>query len=463
MDAQVEGFYREVYADLVIDGNEAARLSNYFTVLNAPPDKLIWLRSTAFRVGTEFLSDDKDRNVSLLKCVNYIVHAIESHCMVPALPEGNSEYDQEQTEEHYRGVFSDLTVDRDESQELLDYFREHIPPSDSLVAMRAAAFKSAIGLLSDDTKANFSLLRCINAAVHDFELACYKPKEYTLKKKFDLDVNLSDAAQEMWNLDVNRLTANVDYTIDVQEGKKPYWKEDKAEDPLFTHVDKNALNRPTYRTFKALLGNYHSETGKSETFTSHEKHEIDAFLKAIMQTGPMQYCHQYLRAKKGNEIPSSVSGFEKLLHKIWFDLYRRERRNDSSGFEHVFVGEIKNEKVSGLHNWIQYYSQEKLGAIDYRGYIMPKGRSGAQTNSDDNVLTIQFFWNGFEKFAGTTLIGTSPEFEMALYTTCFLLGEVDNAISLDTGTGDVFDLIIKCYTFGDKIGTSYPEVTAHYD
>ena len=175
MDAQVEGFYREVYADLVVDGNEAARLSNYFTKLNAPPDKLMWLRSTAFRVATEFLSEDKDRNVSLLKCVNYIVHAIETHCMVPAMPEGNSEYDQEQTEEHYRGVFSDLTVDRDESQELLDYFREHIPPSDSLVAMRAAAFKSAIGLLSDDdTKANFSLLRCINAAVHDFELACYK-------------------------------------------------------------------------------------------------------------------------------------------------------------------------------------------------------------------------------------------------------------------------------------------------
>ena len=41
---------------------------------------------------------------------------------------------------------------------------------------------------------------------------------------------------------------------------------------------------------------------------------------------------------------------------------------DSSGFEHVFVGETRKRSVTGFHSWIQFYLQEKMGKIDYRGY-----------------------------------------------------------------------------------------------
>jgi hypothetical protein len=30
-----------------------------------------------------------------------------------------------------------------------------------------------------------------------------------------------------------------------------------------------------------------------------------------------------------------------------------------AGFEHVFVGEESRGKITGLHNWIQYYLEEK--------------------------------------------------------------------------------------------------------
>ena len=43
---------------------------------------------------------------------------------------------------------------------------------------------------------------------------------------------------------------------------------------------------------------------------------------------------------------------------------------DSSGFEHVFVGETRGDKeVIGFHNWIQFYLQEKIGNVDYKGFM----------------------------------------------------------------------------------------------
>lgn len=293
----------------------------------------------------------------------------------------------------------------------------------------------------------------------------FSPKDYELKLQpdFNLDVSLSDAIQQMWDLDLNRLRPGTDYVLNVQEGKKPFWNEDKADDPLFTSVNSEALKRPTYKLFLALLDNYKSETGQSETITAHESRETWDFLKAIMQTAPMQLCHKYLLAKGADDVPEDTNEFIKLLYSIWFDLYRRETSRDSSGFEHVFVGEVKDDKISGFHNWIQFYLEEKKGDLDYRGYVKPKNYSEAETNSDDHILTFQFRWHGIEKFVGTSFVGVSPEFEFALYTTCFLLGEENNEVVLKTGN-DEFHLNIRCYKMSrDKIGTVFPEVTAHYD
>lgn len=42
---------------------------------------------------------------------------------------------------------------------------------------------------------------------------------------------------------------------------------------------------------------------------------------------------------------------------------------DSSGFEHVFVGETRSgSEIVGFHNWIQFYLQEKNSHLDYKGY-----------------------------------------------------------------------------------------------
>ena len=318
----------------------------------------------------------------------------------------------------------------------------------------------------------WTLISCSLSLSHtQIHTHLFSPRPYVLPQakvdSFGLDVSLAEAAQHLWDVDYNRVNHGEDYTVNVQGGKKPWYKGDEADYPLFSSVNTTTLrSRATYRTFVALLDNYIAETGVSERVTDSERREIREFLDAIMNTAPMQYCHKYCHAHKPDVVPASLSGFKKLLQKIWFDLYRRNRngRNDSSGFEHVFVGEIKDGKVSGMHNWIQLYLEERKGDLDYQGYIKPKSRNDAPTDGDDRILTLQFLWKGVPKSVGSSFMGTSPEFEMAIFTLCFLAGEEENVVVINTGEGEEYEVKIKCFTMArDKIGTSFPEALSHHE
>lgn len=283
-------------------------------------------------------------------------------------------------------------------------------------------------------------------------------------------MSLSDAVQCCWKLDSNRLRPGVDYRINVQQGKKPFWKEDKAPDPLFEHVaDSVWTTRPTYRTLRSLLGHYHPETGRAERMDDRWRADIDAFLDAIIKTSVVQFCHRYCVVHGGQNVPRDMPGFARLLQTMWLDLYNRTKGGpkDSSGFEHVFCGEVRDGKISGFHNWVRFYLEERKGVsvLDYRGYIKPKNQGDAPSNSDDHVLTVQFVHRGAAKELGTMFIGTSPEFELAAYTICFLCGAngSNNLIRLNTGT-DVFELEIVCHRIhGNRVGSCYPYVKSHHD
>jgi hypothetical protein len=53
-----------------------------------------------------------------------------------------------------------------------------------------------------------------------------------------------------------------------------------------------------------------------------------------------------------------------------------------------------------------------------RGHYAPHGHA----KSSMHALTVMFDWLGTSKKIGGNLIGTSPEFELALYTMAFLSG-----------------------------------------
>jgi poly(U)-specific endoribonuclease len=228
---------------------------------------------------------------------------------------------------------------------------------------------------------------------------------------------------------------------------------------LFTFVDEKVLTRPTFAAFIALLDNYFAELGVTEVVTREELAENKQFLNVILDTAVMQYVHRYLLAK-GKTRSETREAFLQELDRVWFGLYSRQTRNDSSGFEHVFLGEIKDNEVTGFHNWIRIYMEERTKKFDYQGYIKPKrrGQSSFAPHSQEQFISLQFIWNGCLKPVSSSFIGTSPEFEMALYTLCFYAGDEEGKSIVQCGPYRV-QLTTYKWRQGNQvyIATSFPE------
>lgn len=204
------------------------------------------------------------------------------------------------------------------------------------------------------------------------------------------------------------------------------------------------------------MDNYNSTTGIQETFGAKEVAEMDQFLKAFSQTKPGMYLHQYLVAKRlcsGDPI-----SFQRMLHDIWFKLYKREAHNDSSAFEHVFLGETRGEEILGFHNWIYFYYEEKAQRLNYQGYVAPHHSHPLQNPSGkEHLLQTKFSWKDCSKPISSGFVGTSPEFEMALYTLCFLTEQEKVSASF---SGIETAIVVHSFTsMGQrKLGSCYPTI-----
>ncbi|EDO30692.1 predicted protein [Nematostella vectensis] len=264
--------------------------------------------------------------------------------------------------------------------------------------------------------------------------------------------DIGDVCQDMWNEDTNSLKYGVDFTIDKQNPAKSYV--DSSGRDLFTYVNTWKLRGPTYTTFINLLDNYYMKIGITERLTDTEKQENRNFLKAVMQTNVFRKMHAYLLASASRlslTVPSTQSQFEDQLYKIWFYFYNRGAYRDSSGFEHVFVGEKYDDSksgkkiVKGYHSWLQFYLQEKRRDADYHGYY-------ALSTSEPRGLKLKFDVNNYDKVVSSFFLGTSPEFEFSLYTACFYLRpgqECTCRINSQT-------IKIRTYTQGRFVGTAFP-------
>lgn len=79
-----------------------------------------------------------------------------------------------------------------------------------------------------------------------------------------------------------------------------------------------------------------------------------------------------------------------------------------------------------------------------------------QPDSDDHVLSLQFSWHGLLKPVGSTFIGASPEFEMALYTVIFLINtQRHTSVVVNI---DQCQLELVVVRQGRSLGTAYPKL-----
>ncbi|CAG0901743.1 unnamed protein product [Darwinula stevensoni] len=166
------------------------------------------------------------------------------------------------------------------------------------------------------------------------------------------------------------------------------------------------------RSLKALYDNYKPLVTDQETDTAQENQEVDKFLDDILASDVMIQAHQFLGRKK--LAPSSAKAFRDEMKRLWFEHYPRAKGTlSSNGFEHVFMGEIKNKEVSGFHSWLYFINQEALGNLNYKGWIKRLSMGHV------SLLKAQFEWEGERKPLTSMFVGSSPELEMALYTICF--------------------------------------------
>ncbi|XP_068226063.1 uridylate-specific endoribonuclease-like [Palaemon carinicauda] len=257
------------------------------------------------------------------------------------------------------------------------------------------------------------------------------------------DDEIRDLTEALLSFDIN----NVGSLIEVNpQGKGT--SGDLAPGPFFTSVPPEALSGPTISALIALQDNYIPDVNTREIEEPGEAVELDNFLDAILDTKVMQMTSDFLYEKK-----LCTGSMREKVKEIWFQLYPRGNGGalSSSGFEHSFVGEIKNGAVSGFHNWVHFYNEEKNGNLDYGGWSKMK-----DFDEKGMVLEDHFEWQNYEKQVGSSFIGTSPEFEIAVYTLCFLTRP--DSLCPVRMRGQQFKIQTWTYQYAGKtlVGSAYP-------
>jgi len=208
---------------------------------------------------------------------------------------------------------------------------------------------------------------------------------------------------------------NVNHLVNINIGCKTRRGPMKDCSPeALLSLNENIWNIPTFKKIRDLYDNYVEDASVKEDRTRNERNEEKAFIDEVMRTQTMKTTLSYLRAK--NLFTKSDNEFKTFLTELWFETYSRGNRiKGSSGFEHVFLGEKKNDKVQGFHNWLYFYYMEEKNKVNYFGH-----RQETRLGTKATLLSFSFAWGQEKKSFGSMLIGTSPEFELAVYTTCLL-------------------------------------------
>ncbi|KAL7017013.1 hypothetical protein ACKWTF_010226 [Chironomus riparius] len=226
---------------------------------------------------------------------------------------------------------------------------------------------------------------------------------------------------------------------------------DEASQPLL-QIDEKLYSVNTVEKMKLMFNNYEQDTSINEYVTPIERKEENDFIDAVLLTPVMRHAMNFLTQK--GVVTADPATHKELLKTIWFGMYSRGHgKISSSGFEHVFMSEVKEGNVIGLHNYIYLTEQEKSRDVDYKGWLkkIDLGNKG-------QIAKIRFALNGLDKPSNSLFIGTSPELELALYTVCFEV-RPDQECRMAYGGKD-FNIVTHTFRYRgtNYIGSAYPEI-----
>ncbi|RZF47555.1 hypothetical protein LSTR_LSTR009091 [Laodelphax striatellus] len=259
------------------------------------------------------------------------------------------------------------------------------------------------------------------------------------------DQEIQSFTEEILKSDTSGLSNLVRYN---KQGRAQSSK-DSASQPLL-NVDERAFQNPTITALRALFDNYDPDVTHNEIVTDAERQEEIKFINAVMETPVMKLTYEF--SKQKGLFRGGQTTFKKWLAQVWFSMYSRgSRARGSSAFEHVFLGEIKNHQVIGLHNWVYFNDQENHGSLNYLGWkrYLDFGKG--------SLVKVHFKWNNVDKPVSSLFVGTSPELELALYSVCYLARPGKECMIRLNGQ----PLVIQSHTFqrGPNlvIGSIYPD------
>ncbi|XP_046401968.1 endoribonuclease CG2145-like [Ischnura elegans] len=261
------------------------------------------------------------------------------------------------------------------------------------------------------------------------------------------DKELQILSEDLLKNDINNVADLI--TVNLQSQVRQGNKDDAAPSRLLT-VNPKAWEKQTIGLLQLLFDNFDPDVKEPEEVTPIEQYEVDRFLDAILKTPIMEITRNFLATK--GYVSYDLRSFKEFMYEIWFQMYPRGKgKPNSSGFEHVFIGELKGRDIGGFHNWVRFYNEEQQNRANYLGFIEDKA-----TNRRGGIIKLTFKWDSNFKPIGSIFVGTSPEFEMALYTVCFLARPNRTCPIKLNGLPVIIQTHQREYNGKVYIGTAYP-------
>ncbi|XP_066027707.1 endoribonuclease endu-1-like [Pocillopora verrucosa] len=222
--------------------------------------------------------------------------------------------------------------------------------------------------------------------------------------------NINPACQNMWNNAGNNLVVPSELKVDAVNNANPLFEVRSA--------GAGKVRSPEFQRFKDLMGDYRGVR------PAPTQQHIDAFITAVTQPGgPMQAAFDYLRPK--GLLPPGVTTlqqFKDVLKNLWF--------RNSNGFKHVFVGDlnVRANTFTGFHNWYQFLLEQDRNPTQTTNIAFNHPRPFVGNKLPYFLRGLTFTWRGADKVpprsTSSMFVGTSPAFDLAMFTTCVLKGRV---------------------------------------